>query len=87
MEASGPVDGNIAFTTVQSRCTFHTTTRTDTTEFEQPIEDRTIVSDVILSLLLRERVHIVRCDLLEKVDVFIGMELGHLKSSGWFRTL
>jgi hypothetical protein len=87
MKTSSPVDGDIAFATVKAGGTFHATSSTDTAEFEQSIEDRAIVSDVVFALLLHVGLHVVRGDLLKEVNVLIGVELGHLMTSRGLRTL
>ena len=79
MQTAGPVDGDIAFSSVEPSSPFHAPTRADTAEFEKTIKDRAIVPDVILGLLLCIRFHVVGVDFLKKVHIFIGMELGHLK--------
>jgi hypothetical protein len=38
-------------------------------------------------LLSHEAIHVVWCDLLQEIDVVVGMELGHLASSRRFRAL
>lgn len=78
METTGPIDSNIALVAVQSRSTFHTTTRTNSAELKKPVENWTIVSNVVSTLFFGEVIHIVRCHLGEEVDIFIGVELGHL---------
>lgn len=78
METAGPVDSNIAFVAVQSRSTLHTTSCANSTEFEKAVEDRTIVSNIVPTLFFGEVIHVVRCHLGQEVDIFIGVELGHL---------
>jgi hypothetical protein len=87
MKTSSPIDCDVAFATVQTRCTLHATTRADTTELEESVKDRTIITNIVFPLLLGERVHIVGCDLLKEVDVLVGMELGHLMTGGRFGAL
>jgi hypothetical protein len=87
MKSPGPVDGDVAFAPVQAGCPLHTSTSTDAAEVKQSIEDWTIITDVVFSLLLGEVVHIVRCDLLEEVDVLIRVELGHFMAGSWFCAL
>lgn len=87
MKSTGPVDGDIAFAPVQAGCPLHTTTSTDAAEVKKSIEDWTIIADVVFSLLFGEVVHIVRCDLLEEVDVLIRVELGHFMAGSWFCAL
>lgn len=78
MEATSPIDGDVAFSAVQSRSALHAASSADTTELEQAVEDRTIVTDVVFSLLLAKVVHVVGSNALEEIDVFVGVELGHL---------
>ena len=87
MKTSSPIDCDVAFATIQTRSTLHATTRANTTELEESVEYRTIITNVIFSLLFGERVHVVWCDLLEEVDVLICMELGHLMTSSRFGAL
>lgn len=87
MKTSSPVDSNVAFTTVQTSRALHTSTSTYATEFEQAVEDGTIVADIVLSLLLRKRVHIIWGDLLEEIYVLVGVELCHFMASSWLRAL
>ena len=84
VETASPVDGDVAFSTVQSCGTLHAASSADTTEFEQTVEYRTVVTDVVLSLLLAEVVHVVGSDALEEIDVFVGVELGHFVLGSWF---
>jgi hypothetical protein len=87
MQATRPVDCDIALSSVQTRRAFHCATRADTAELEQPIEHRAVVSDVVLALLLREVVHVVRGDFVEKVNVLVGVELRHFVLGGRFGAL
>jgi hypothetical protein len=87
MKTASPIDSDVAFTTVQARSTLHTATSADTTEFEQSVEDRTIISNIVLALLLSVCIHVVWCNLSEKVDVFVSVELGHLVLGSGFCAL
>jgi hypothetical protein len=87
VKATSPIDGDVALLSVQSRGTLHTTTRTDTAKLEETIEHRTIISDVVFSLLPHETVHIVRCDFLQEIDVIVRVKLGHFASCRRFRAL
>lgn len=87
MKTTSPVDCDVAFTTVQSGGAFHAATGTDTAELEESIEYRTIVSNIEFSLLLGVRLHIVGRDLLQEINVLVGMELGHLITSSRFGAL
>ena len=78
MQTTSPVHSNIAFAAVQPRRTLHAAASTDTAEFEQTVEDRTVVADVVFALLFAEVVHVVWGDALQEVDVLVGVELGHL---------
>ena len=81
MKTSGPVDSDIAFATIQSSSSLHAATGTNTAELKESIKHWAIIPDVVLSLLLGECLHIVGRNLLEEVDVFVGMKLGHLMAS------
>lgn len=87
VETTSPVYSNITFVAVKSSRTLHATTGTNTTEFKETVEHGAIITDIVLALLFCKRIHVIRCHLGEKVDVFVRMELGHLKFGGWFRTL
>lgn len=78
MQTAGPVDSNVALAAVQSCSTLHTATSADAAELEQAVEDWAIVADVVLALLFAEVVHVVGSDALQKIDVLVGVELGHL---------
>lgn len=87
MQATCPVHCDITFVAVQSCRTLHTTTGTDAAELEQAVEHRTVITDIVPTLLFSELFHVVGCDLGEEVDVFVGVELRHLVLRGRFRTL
>jgi hypothetical protein len=87
VKTSSPVDGDVAFTTVQSGGTFHATTSADTAELEKSVKNRTIITHIIFSLLFCERVHVIRSNLLQEIDVLVSMELGHLVLGSWFCAL
>jgi hypothetical protein len=78
MQTTSPVHSNIAFAAVQPRRALHAAASADTTEFEQTVEDGTVVADVVFALLFAEVVHVVWGDALQKVDVLVCVELGHL---------
>jgi len=87
MEASSPINSDIALAAVKTGCTLHATTRTDATELEKSIEDWAIISDIELALLFRVAFHIVWSDFLKKLNVFIGVKLGHLMLVGGLSSL
>ncbi len=87
MKTASPIDSDVAFATVESSSALHTTTSTDSTEFEQPIEDWAIITNIVFALFLRKCVHVIRSDLLEKIYVLVGVELGHFVTGRRFRTL
>jgi len=64
VKATSPVDGHIAFLSIQSRGTFHTTTGADAAELKEAVEHRTVVSYIELCLLPLEVVHVLGADLL-----------------------
>ena len=82
MQTSGPVDSDVAFLPVQPGSALHTSTGTDAAEFEETVKYRTIVTDVELGLFALEVVHVLGADLLQKINVLVGVELGHLQSRG-----
>jgi hypothetical protein len=82
MQTASPVDSNVAFAAVQPCGALHATSSADATELEQAVEDRAIVANVILALLFAEVVHVVGCDALQEIDIFVGVELGHLVLGG-----
>ena len=87
MQASRPVDGDIALPSIQPCSTLHTATCANPAKLKQAIEDWAIVTNVVFALLLREVVHIIGSDFLEEVDVFVRMELRHFEFGGWFCAL
>ena len=87
MEASSPINSDIALAAVKTGCTLHATTRADTAKLEKPIKDRAIIANIELALLFRVILHIIWCDLLKEVDIFIGVKLGHLMLVGRFCSL
>jgi hypothetical protein len=87
MQSACPIDGDIAFPSVQTRRALHGASRTDTTELEQAVKDRAVVSNIVLALLLGEIVHIVWCDLVQELDVLVRVELCHFVLGGWLCAL
>ena len=87
MQASRPVDGDIALPSIQPCSTLHTATCANSAELKQAIEDWAIVTNIVFALLLGEVVHVIRSDFLEEVDVFVRMELCHFEFGGWFCAL
>ena len=87
VETTSPVYSDITFVAIEASRTLHATPGTNTTEFKETVEHGTIITHVVLALLFCKRIHIIRGNLGEEVDVFVRMELGHLKFGGWFRTL
>jgi len=87
MKTSSPVDGDIAFAPVEASCALHTATSADAAEIKQPVEDWTVITNIVFSLLLGEVVHVVRSDLLEEINILIRVELGHFMASSWFCAL
>jgi hypothetical protein len=87
MKASRPIHSDVAFAPVETGCTLHATTRADAAKLEKPIKDRAIVSDIELALLFRVALHIVWGNFLKKLNVFIGVKLGHLKLVGGLGSL
>jgi hypothetical protein len=87
MQATSPVDGDVAFATVQTSSTFHTATSTDSTEFKEAVKDWAIITDIVLALLFAVRLHVVGCDFLKELDVLVGVELSHFKAGCRFGAL
>jgi hypothetical protein len=87
MKTSSPVDGDVAFATVQTSCPLHASTSANTAELKKTVEDRAIITDIVLSLLLCESIHVVGSDFLEEVNVFVSVELGHFMTGSWFCAL
>lgn len=81
VEATSPVDGDVALLAVEAGGALHAATGADATEFEEAVKDGTVVSDVVFALLLLIGVHVVGCDLLQEVDVLVRVELGHFTPS------
>lgn len=59
VETTSPIDSDIALLAVESCGALHASASGNTTEFEEPIEDRTIISYVEFALLFRECFHVV----------------------------
>jgi len=87
MKTTSPVHSYIAFTPVQSCSTLHTAACADSTELEKAIEHWAIIPYIESTLLFLVCFHVIRRDFVEKIDVFICMELGHLELAGRLRTL
>jgi hypothetical protein len=87
MQATRPVDCNIALSSVQTRSTLHSASSADTAELKQAVEDWTIVSNVVFALLLGEVIHVVWRDLVQKLNVLVRVELRHFVLGGWFGAL
>lgn len=87
MKSASPVDRDVAFLAIQTGGAFHAATRANTTELEQTVKDGTVVSDIVFALLAHVAIHVVWRHLLQKVDVVICMELGHLPPSRGFCAL
>lgn len=77
MQTACPVYCDVAFVAIEPCSALHTAPRTNTTKLKQAIEDRTIISDVVLALFFRILVHVIGCDFGQEIDVFIRMELRH----------
>lgn len=87
MQASSPVDSNVALLAVQTGGSFHRATGADSTELEETVEDRTIVTNIVLGLLTHVTIHIVGCNSSEEIDILVGVELGHFIDDGGLRAL
>lgn len=78
MQSTSPVDCNVTLLTVQASSALHGTSCTDSTKLEKAVENGTIITDIVLSLLSHVAVHVIGGNSSEEVDVLVGMELGHL---------
>lgn len=87
VQSTSPIDGDVALLPVETGCALHGAASADTTELEQPVKDRTIITDVVLSLFAHVTVHVVWGDSSQEVDVLVCVELGHLVDHGWLGTL
>lgn len=87
MQATCPIDGNVALLAIESCGAFHGSAGTDAAELEQSVKDRAIITDIVLGLFPHITVHIVRGDPSEELDVFVGVELCHLVDNRRLRTL
>ena len=87
METASPIHSDIAFLSVQSSSSFHASPSTDSTELEQAVEYRAIIPDIETTLLFRVVLHVVWGDFLQKIDVLVGVELGHFVVRGRFCAL
>ena len=87
VEAAGPIHSDVAFLSIQSGCSFHASTSADTTELEETIKDRTVIAHVEAALLFGMVLHVVWGYLLEKIDIFVGVKLGHFVIGRRFGTL
>lgn len=82
MQPTRPIHSHITFPAIQPRSSFHTASRTDATKLEQAIENRTVISHIVPTLLLGKAIHIVRGDALQEVDILVRVELCHLVLCG-----
>ncbi len=87
MQASRPVDGNVALLAIQSRRTLHAASGTDAAKLEEAIEDGAVVANIVFTLLSHVGIHVVWRNFLEEVDIIIGVELCHFASRGRFCAL
>ena len=87
MQTTGPIDRNVAFLPIQASSSFHAAASTDAAELKQPVENRAVITDIVLTLLAHITVHVVGGNLLQEIDIVIGVKLGHLSSAGGFGTL
>lgn len=87
MQATSPIDRDVALLAIESSSTLHRASSADTAELKEAVENGAIVADVVSSLLAHVGVHVIRCDLREEVDILVRMELGHLGENSWFRAL
>lgn len=82
MQPTSPVDCNIALLPVQASGALHRSSCADSTELEETVKYRTVITDIIFGLLSHVTVHVIGGDPSEEVDVLVGMELCHLIDNG-----
>ena len=87
MKTTCPIDCHVTFAAVQPCSTLHTATCAYAAKFEETVKDWAVVAHVETALLFLVRLHIVRCHFLEEFDVFVRVELGHLKIGSWLGAL
>jgi hypothetical protein len=87
VQPTSPIDGYVAFLAVEASSALHGPASTDTTELEQAVKHRTIITDIVLSLLAHVAVHVVWGDSPQEIDVLIGVKLRHLIDHGWLGAL
>lgn len=87
MKSTGPVDSDVTFLAVQAGRALHGATGANSTELEETIKDRAVISDIVLGLLALVLVHVVGRDFAQEVNVLVGVELCHLVDNGRFRAL
>lgn len=59
MQSTRPIDSDIAFAPVQPSSTLHSTSCAYATKLEKSIKHRAVISNIVLTLLLCEVVHVV----------------------------
>jgi len=82
VEATGPINRNVAFSTVESCSAFHTATPGNAAKLEQTVEYWAIVSDIVFPLLFGILFHVIRRNLRQKINVFVCVELAHFLFGG-----
>lgn len=78
VQAPSPIDSDVTFPTVQPRGAFHAPAGGDAAKVEKAIEDRRVEADIVLLKFLREKFHVIRCYLIQEVDIVVGVKLRHL---------
>ena len=87
MQTTSPVDSDLTLLAVESCRTLHAATSTYAAELEQTIEDGTVISDIVFALLFAVRLHIIRRNSLQEIDVVVCVKLRHLVLGRGFRSL
>lgn len=87
MQATSPVNCDVALLAVEAGGALHAASSADAAELEEAVKYGTVISDVVFALLLLVGVHVVGGDFLQEIDVLVRVELGHFTSSGRLRAL
>jgi hypothetical protein len=87
VKTTRPIDRNVALLAVEAGRTLHAAACADAAELEEAVKDWAVIADIVLGLLSHKGVHVVRRDLLEELDVLVGVKLRHLGRHSRLRAL
>jgi hypothetical protein len=59
METSSPIHSDVAFVAVEARRTLHAASSANTAELKQPVENWTVIPNIISALFFGKLIHIV----------------------------